>query len=336
MREPAFLRQNKDKWIEYEQLIQSYPARLPNPDRLAELYVQLTDDLAYARTFYPRSQTVRYLNGLAARTHLAIYKNKREKGSRFFDFWRYDLPLIYSRNLRFMLYSALFFTFFFAIGVVGALRDEAMVRAVLGDEYVNMTLENIESGDPTGVYKSMPSLMMFVYISFNNLAVAFRVFAMGLLLSAGTLYMLFFNGVMIGAFLTFFHTQGVLAEALPVIYIHGTLEISAIVMAGGSGFMLGNSLLFPGPYTRLQSLQSAARDGVKILAGLSPVIVMAAFLESYITRLTDMPLAAKLLIIAGSLAFVLGYYVWLPLRVWHRGRQVPPQLSNEVLIPSGS
>jgi uncharacterized membrane protein SpoIIM required for sporulation len=141
---------------------------------------------------------------------------------------------------------------------------------------------------------------------------------------------------MIGAFLTFFHTQGVLAEALPVIYIHGTLEISAIVMAGGSGFMLGNSLLFPGPYTRLQSLQSAARDGVKILAGLSPVIVMAAFLESYITRLTDMPLAAKLLIIAGSLAFVLGYYVWLPLRVWHRGRQVPPQLSNEVLIPSGS
>lgn len=335
MREPAFLRQNKDKWIEYEQLIQGYPARLPNPDRLAELYVQLTDDLAYARTFYPRSQTVRYLNGLAARTHLAIYKNKREKGSRFLNFWRHDLPGIYSRNLRFMLYSALFFTFFFVIGVVGALRDEAMVRAVLGDEYVNMTLENIEKGDPMGVYKSMPPLMMLIYISFNNLAVAFRVFAMGILLSAGTLYMLFFNGVMIGAFLTFFHTQGVLAEALPVIYIHGTLEISAIVMAGGSGFMLGNSLLFPGPFTRLASLQRAARDGIKILFGLSPIILMAAFLESYITRLTEMPLLAKLLIIASSLMFVLGYYVWLPLRIWRRSRRAPAPFSHEVLISPG-
>jgi len=78
MREPAFLRRNKDKWLEYEKTLSSgYHGNL-DPDHLAELYVQLTDDLSYARTFYPQSKTVKYLNGLAARTHLAIYKNKKD------------------------------------------------------------------------------------------------------------------------------------------------------------------------------------------------------------------------------------------------------------------
>ncbi len=97
MREPAFLRQNKDKWREYEQTLfeEKNQKKKVNPDHLANLYVQLTDDLAYARTFYPKSKTVKYLNGLAARTHLAIYKNKKEKKNKFLEFWTTDLPLIH-------------------------------------------------------------------------------------------------------------------------------------------------------------------------------------------------------------------------------------------------
>ncbi|MEM7656269.1 MAG: stage II sporulation protein M, partial [Bacteroidota bacterium] len=238
MREPAFLRQNKDKWQEYERSLFHNDWKDIDPDRLADLYVQLTDDLAYARTFYPKSQTVKYLNGLAARTHLAIYKNKKERRSRMFTFWSVELPLIYRRNHKQMFYSFVIFTFAFLIGTLAAIKEPGFLRVVLGDDYVDMTIENIERGDPMGVYKGEPSFPMFVRIAFNNIRVSFIAFVYGIFTAAGTMYILFFNGLMLGAFLTFFQTRNILWEALPVIYIHGTLELTAIVVAGGAGFLL--------------------------------------------------------------------------------------------------
>jgi uncharacterized membrane protein SpoIIM required for sporulation len=312
MREPAFLRQNKDKWLEYERLLEQRRKAQVDPDHLAKLYIQLTDDLAYARTFFPRSRTVRYLNGLAARTHLTIYKNKKEPRSRLLTFWTEELPALFREALRPILYAMAIFTFAFLIGLWSTMNGETFVRAILGDGYVNMTLENIERGDPLGVYKDSPSLPMFLRIAVNNVRVSFIAFALGILLSVGTGYILFQNGLMVGAFFGLFHTQNLIWEALPVIYIHGTLELSAIVIAGGAGFMLGNAILFPGSYTRQQSLQTAASKGIKIIVGLVPVFLVAAALEAYVTRLTEMPLPLKLLIILSSLAFVLGYYFVYP------------------------
>ncbi|MEM6805310.1 MAG: stage II sporulation protein M, partial [Bacteroidota bacterium] len=284
-----------------------------SPDQLAELYVQLTDDLAYARTFYPQSKTVKYLNGLAARTHLAIYKNKKEKKNRLLSFWTEELPLIYRSTHKYMLYSMVLFTFTFLVGFIATLETDDFARAVLGNGYVEMTLKNIEKGDPMGVYKDDPSFPMFVQISLNNIRVSFFAFVMGIFISFGTMYILFQNGIMVGVFFAFFHTRGLIWEALPVIYIHGTLELSAIVIAGGAGFLLGNSILFPGTFTRKESIQAAAKKGIKIMVGLIPVFLMAGWLESYITRLTEMPLLVKLLIILVSLAFILGYYVFYPI-----------------------
>jgi uncharacterized membrane protein SpoIIM required for sporulation len=327
MREPAFLRRNKDKWLEYEKTLSSGYQGNIHPDHLAELYVQLTDDLAYARTFYPQSRTVKYLNGLAARTHLAIYKNKKDKSNRLLTFWTRELPMIYRSSHRFMLYSLVLFTFTFLVGFLATLQSETFARAVLGDGYVNMTIDNIEKGDPMGVYKQTPSFPMFINIAVNNIKVALLAFVMGIAISVGTIYVIFQNGIMVGVFFSFFHTKGLIWEALPVIYIHGTLELSAIVIAGGAGFLLGNSLLFPGTFTRLQSLQRAARDGIKIMVGLIPVFLMAAWLESYITRLTALPLFVKLVIIVFSLAFILGYYVIYP---WYLERKLHLHLSSEL------
>lgn len=120
---------------------------------------------------------------------------------------------------------------------------------------------------------------------------------------------------MLGAFLMFFQQRSLTLEAWPVIYIHGTLELSAIVIAGGAGFMLGNSILFPGTFTRFQSVQTAARKGIKIIIGLVPVFIVAAFLEGFVTRLTEMPMVAKLMIILISLAYIIGYYIVYPLYI---------------------
>ncbi len=313
MTEIVFLNQNAEKWKQFEELL--HQKARPDPDRLAELFVEITDDLSYAKTFFPKSRTARYLNDLAAEIHQAIYKNKREDRRRFLTFWTVEVPLAARQSHREMGFSLAIFVVALGIGVLSTLNDAGFARLILGDTYVNMTLENIEQGDPMAVYKEMGQVDMFMAITFNNVRVAFIAFAMGLLASFGTAYVLFSNGVMLGAFHTLFLQQEYLLPSLLVVYIHGTLEISAIVIAGGAGLVMGNSLLFPGTYARGQAFMRAARRGVKVVVGLVPVFITAGFLESFVTRHTEMPPLLSLLIIGGSLGFVLWYFVVYPIRL---------------------
>jgi uncharacterized membrane protein SpoIIM required for sporulation len=327
MREALFLKQNKDRWAAYEQ----EPTN--DPDELAERFIQLTDDLAFARTFYPKSKTVQYLNGLAGSIHLAIYKNKKEKQNRIIEFWKYELPLVMAKNQRALIYSFLFFSCFVFIGVLSAYYDENFIRLILGDGYVNMTNENIEKGDPFGVYKSQDPMMMFLGIAFNNIYVSFRVFVMGLMLGVGTIYGLFYNGIMLGSFEYYFFSKGLGIDSILVVFIHGTLEISAIIIAGAAGLVLGNSLLFPKTLTRIQSLIRGAKDGVKIMVGLLPVFLLAAFFEGFITRHTDMPVWMSSFILLASLSFIIYYFVVYPRKLI---RKISIELSNVVVGSSSS
>jgi uncharacterized membrane protein SpoIIM required for sporulation len=175
-----------------------------------------------------------------------------------------------------------------------------------------MTNENIEKGDPFGVYKSADPIMMFLGIAVNNIYVSFRVFVMGLLWGVGTIYGLFYNGVMLGSFEYYFFDKGLGGASILVVFIHGTLEISAIIIAGAAGLVLGNSILFPRTFTRIQSMIMGAKDGIKIIIGLMPVFLAAAFLEGFITRHTDMPVWLSLFILIASLSFIIYYFVIYP------------------------
>ena len=316
MREAQFLRQNADKWKRFEGLLAQ--GQRADADRLAEGFIQLTDDLAYARTFYPQSPTTRYLNGLAAQVHQAIYRNKKEERGRFVRFWKYELPLEVRAAHRELLVALVVFAIALGIGALSAAGDRGFVRLIMGDAYVNMTLANIEKGDPMAVYKQMNELDMFLAITLNNVRVALLAFAAGVVFAFGTGYVLFQNGVMLGAFQYFFHEQGLLGTSALVIYIHGALEISAIVIAGGAGLVMGGGLLFPGTYTRGQAFIRGARRGLKIVIGLVPIFVTAGFLEGFVTRHTAMPVALSLLIIFGSLAFIGWYFVLYPIRLERR------------------
>jgi len=321
MREAAFLRQNQARWQQYET---QPPA---TPDELAARFISLTDDLAYAQTFYPQSPTTAYLNTLAGKFHQSLYKNKPEEKQRLGRFWALEVPLVVARHWPALAWAVGLFVLFVAIGALSAAYDEGFLRVVLGDGYVNQTLANIRKGDPMAIYKSESSSMMFLGIAANNIAVALQTFAWGLTLGVGTIYALFKNGVMLGAFQYFFYQQHVLRASLLTIWIHGTLEIPSIVLAGGAGFILGGGALFPGTYSRRQSLARAARDAVKLALGLVPIIIVAAFLESFVTRHTEMPVFLSLIIIGGSAAFIIWYFGIYPLQVRRRAALIEePQL----------
>ncbi|WP_347159463.1 stage II sporulation protein M [Pontibacter chitinilyticus] len=319
MRESAFIRKNKLKWKSFA--IQ----KASSPDELADKFIELTDDLAYARTFYPDSDTTAYLNALTGRTHQSIYKNKREKQNRFFAFWKYELPYLFRQHHRQLGYAFLIFAVACGIGALSAALDDTFVRLILGDSYVNQTMENIRHGDPLAIYKGGGEAEMFLFITLNNIKVAFMAFVLGVFFSLGTGWILFQNGVMLGAFQYFFYKQGLLLPSLLTIWIHGTLEISAIVIAGCAGFVMGNSLLFPGTYSRLHAFKQGARQGLKIVVGLVPIFITAGFLEGFVTRHTDMPVALSLAIILSSATFIFYYFILYPRTLHHRHATDKPE-----------
>lgn len=316
MREALFIKNNTPRWQRFESLLSQKNAG--NPDLLADLFIQLTDDLSFARTNYPESQTTVYLNNLAAKVHQAIYRNKKEEKGRFVRFWKYELPLLFYSAHKQLLYSFLIFAACMLIGAVSAAHDMNFVRLILGDAYVNMTLENIEKGDPLAVYKSEGEMDMFMFITLNNIFVSFKTFAYGIFISIGTVMSLFHNGIMLGSFQYFFYQKGLLLTSLLTIWIHGTLEISAIVIAGCAGMVMGNSLLFPGTYSRIESLMMGAKKGLKISIGLVPIFIMAGFLESFVTRHTEWPSVVKLAIILLSACFIVYYFIIYPIRLHKR------------------
>jgi uncharacterized membrane protein SpoIIM required for sporulation len=309
MRESLFVKQNSGKWKAYEDV----PAK--SPDEIADRFIDLTNDLAYSKTFYPKSKTTAYLNGMASVLHQSIYKNKKEDGNRFVSFWQTELPLLFFTYRKQLLYSFLFFAFFTLIGVFSAKYDDTFIRLIVGDNYVNMTNENIAKGDPFGVYKQQGEFQMFIAIASNNIFVCLILFVSGVFFSIGPVFFLMRNAIMLGSFQYYFFSKGLGLESVLVIWIHGTLEISSIIIAGASGLVLGHGLLFPKTFTRLEAFQRSAKDGTKIALGIVPILVMAAFFEGFVTRHTEMPYWLSGAILASSLAFILWYVIIYPLQL---------------------
>lgn len=315
MKEALFVKRNIDRWDETERLLAD--ALDSSPDVLADAYIETTADLAFAQTHYGRSRVTQYLNALAFSLHNTLYRNKREPMSRIVTFWTREVPLTMWEARRELLLSFTIFVLSVLIGVVSTLGDIDFARVILGDSYVDMTLHNIANGEPMAVYDSDAAADMFLGITLNNVQVSFRVFAMGLLTSFGTGYMLLVNGVMVGAFQTFFIEHGLFWQSFLAIWLHGTLEISAVIIAGAAGLAMGNGWLFPGTYGRMVSFRRGARRGLKIVIGTVPVFIFAAFIEGFLTRHTEWPDALRLSIIVLSLAFIIYYFVLLPYKLAH-------------------
>ncbi len=190
MREIAFIKQNREKWLEFELAI--FGKAKKNPDELANLYIQMMNDLSYAQTYYPKSKTVVYLNHLASQIYQKIYKTKRTDQNRVVDFFKIEIPLLVYEYRRYLAYAFILFFVTVSIGVLSARYDRDFVRLILGDEYVNMTLENIKKGNPMAVYGSGSNWGSFIGITVNNLFVGAKCYFYGIF-AESELSMFFFK-----------------------------------------------------------------------------------------------------------------------------------------------
>ncbi|HVE61933.1 MAG TPA: stage II sporulation protein M [Chitinophagaceae bacterium] len=306
MREGLFIKKNKDRWerVEHE--------TVATPDEMAKDFTQLVDDLAYAKTFYPTSRITKYLNSLASRIYLGIYQNRKEKSNRLVHFFKYDVPFTIGKHRVVMLFALAVFLLFFSVGFFSSLQDEGFVRQVLGDAYVEMTEKNIEEGNPFNVYADSNPVYMWVRIMINNIMVSFSYFFRGILFGIPSIAALARESIRLGAFEHMFYVKGLGAQAVVTVLLHGMLELTAIIITCGAGVIMGKSFLFPGTYSRLKSLQEGAKDGVKIVVGLVPIFIVAAFIEGFITRYYKMPLWMSLSFLFVCAVFIIWYFIILP------------------------
>ncbi len=312
MKESKFIEQNKENWLEFEKNLRY---KKSHASRLDRLFIQITDDLSYARTFYKTRSVKIYLNGIAQILFNNLYRNKSGNLKSFLNFWKIDLPIcIYEARKEFRI-SFIVFVLAFAIGMLSSMYDKDFCRVILGKEYVEMTLENIKHHDPLAVYKKAHETTMFIGITINNLLVALSTFLFGAFFSVGTIISLIRNAIMVGGFQYFFIEKGLFKESFITIWQHGTLEISSIIIAGAAGITLGMGLLFPGSFSRIDAFKISARRGLKIFMGISPIIILAAFIEGFVTRHNEISDFIRIMLIVFSLAFVLLYFVFYPLHL---------------------
>ena len=305
-----------DKWSALEPLCkapQDY-----EPDVLAEAYQEITTDLAFAQTHFAEAPITTYLNDLSLALHVQVYRCHPGRWQQVAHYLAYDVPLSFYENRRSLFISLYVFVLGVLLGVASQQMDPEFARAVMGNFYVEMTLDNIAKGEPMAVYDSMVPTDTFLNITINNVCVSFLCYVAGLLTVFGTGLLLMRNAVMLGCFQTFFVQHDLGWESALAIWLHGTLEISMIVVAGAAGIVLGTGWLFPGTLTRMQAFRASAQSSLRMAMATVPILTVAAFIEGFFTRHTEWPDTLRLTVIVASLVFVVWYVVVWP-RKLHRG-----------------
>jgi uncharacterized membrane protein SpoIIM required for sporulation len=313
-----FVQPRRERWEQLNALLQRIEThRLRSLSRaelkrLGQLYRSLTSDLAQAQTNFPQSDLAQALNQLAGRAHPHVHRSRSLTGRTVWEFFRADLPRTFRRNLHVFNLAALIFVVCAALGGVATLLDENVAAMILSPALIaavhrrEMWTEHI--------FNVMPSSVMSTYIMTNNISVSFMTFAMGLTFGVGTCYLLALNGLMLGCITALCFQYGLLGQLVDFVTAHGVVEISVIIVAGTAGLLVGGALVNPGDYTRRDSLAMRGRDGVKLVLGTAPMLVVVGTIEGFVSPSPAIPAGVKM-----TLGLALGALFYLYLLFAGRG-----------------
>ena len=318
--EAAFVERRQRDWSDLEKLVwkgtREGLRRLAMEDvaRISPLYRDLCSDLARAQAARYSAPLVEYLQGLTATSHTMLYgpfaRAKRARASLVA--WLGAFPrTLRARKWPVLLAAALFFVPF-ACGLAAALHDPSFAFRIVPEAMLRPLTEAYAKGFADGRDTGEGALMAGFYVN-NNVGIALRCFALGIFGGLGSAFYLVHNGLSIGAVLGYVASQGAGGNILTFIVGHGSLELGAIVIAGGAGLMLGWSVVSPGPLTRAISLQRAARDAVVLVCGAAVMLLMAAGIEAFWSG-SSLPAIVKQVV--GVTLFVL---VWAYIVLGGRG-----------------
>jgi uncharacterized membrane protein SpoIIM required for sporulation len=272
---------------------------------LGLLYRQIASDLAVIVEDPGSSRYADYLNQLLASAHNTIYSTDRPRLESAFRFVL-EYPRIFRHNILACTVSLVIFVSAGIIGASIAYRDSDFKTRILGPSMVE-TIERRQMWTHSIVaIKPVASSQIMT----NNMSVALTTFAMGITAGAGTVYMLAFNGVLLGVIGMACAVSGMSLPLWSFVAPHGVLELPAIVIAGGAGLRLAQGMLFPGVLPRRQAVVLAGSEAVQLVLGTLPILVIAGIVEAFVSP-TELRVSLKF-IVAGALLVLLFTYLFRP------------------------
>jgi uncharacterized membrane protein SpoIIM required for sporulation len=281
-----FINERKSAWQRLEELLKLLDGmtlrRLHREEvrELGRIYRRTASDLAIARAESRDPRLINYLNSLVIRAHGRIYRADAQGYGRVRDFFARDFPLAFRRTWRYTATSFGVFMLFALIAFFGTRHDPDFSEfAGIPPSFREAINQHTHWWENLNQANQVGSSQIFT----NNIRVTFYAFALGVLLGVGTLYVLAFNGAMVGAILALTYRAG-FGNALATFMVgHGVIELSCIFICGGAGFLIGTALLMPGDLSRGDALKSRGMEAVRLIIGCVPLLVVAGIIEGFIS-----------------------------------------------------
>jgi uncharacterized membrane protein SpoIIM required for sporulation len=310
LKEEQFIKINSDAWRELEAFSTTINKKglkaLSSEDvkKFLQIFRQSSHHLAYARTHYPQSSVVSYLNSLVSKCHSHVYAVKKISPSSLLKYIAYDFPKLL-KEYRWYIISS------FSIFALGAIVS--MILVLINVNNASMFLPEdliagIKSGKSGGSQWNYP--LMSSYIMVNNISVSLKAFVLGITLGMGTIYVLFFNGALLGALTALIYSYGKPINYWSLILPHGVIELTAIFISGAAGLIIAKSILLPGEHSRKHSLIKGAKKSISLVIGVIFMLIIAGIIEGFFTPLNISEVSK--LIFASISAVILIIYFSIP------------------------
>lgn len=282
MTRDEFVAARASRWSELERLLDAEGTSKDGERirQVAALYRELCADLMQVRSLGFGPDLRRRLDALAARSNNFLYRVPARHGHSAMRGLILDFPALVRREWAFVLTAGVLFWLPLALGTFGALSIPNFSERVLPAEMLEQMSSSYSDGFGSGRSEGQDAAMSGFYV-YNNIGIAFRCFATGVLFGTGSIFFLVYNGLVIGTVIGHVASVGHGRNILTFVGGHSAFELTAIVISGAAGLKLGYSLIATGGLTRIGSLQKAGKPALGLVFGAACMLALAALVEGF-------------------------------------------------------
>ncbi len=279
-----FVKQHRDEWNQLEQFVSILHKRKKaitgeNINQFYRLYQKVAQHLSYSQTFFPKEEVTQYLNELVSKSHNVLYKDQVTSFQQIRYFFSTKFIELFLEQWRFVLVAMVLFVLGSVGSFISVANDPLHLYSILPAN-IAQAVDPEQLGNSDG---AVHSSLMSASIMTNNIQVAILAFAGGVTFGLLTVYLLIYNGMIVGALAALFWHYGKSYDFWAYIVPHGMIELTAIFIAGGAGLLMGFKLFVPGNFSRGYQLKQQAKRSVQLLLGTIPLFVIAGLIEGFIT-----------------------------------------------------
>ena len=290
MRQEEFEERYKDSWKTFEVQVSLAEALKLNRKKgdvslkgFAENYRQLCYCLALARERHYSPLLIHRLEALVFRGHQSFYQKRLGIFQNIYHFILHGFPQAVREQSKFIwTATALFYLPMIVIFLLMLVFPDMIYMIVDADTVVKMESMYDPTAERLGTERASENdFYMFGHYILNNVGIAFKTFAGGILLTIGSQFFLLFNGFFFGAIAGHIYNIGYSETFFSFVVGHGAFELTGIVISGAAGLQLGWAILSPGVYSRKQALVNSAKSAIKLVYGAIFLLLIAAFVEAF-------------------------------------------------------